>query len=274
MPAGSTFRGGAVFTLFNKGAYFWTSTSHKAGEFMAKRLAYFKYMHNDSLGIYSRFIAKENPYYSCRCVKYPKAKLVPKPKRYMVDERDGQQYGYVEIGNYYWMTENMRYKAVGSRWNANNPDTLYGRLYDYYGALEACPKGWRLSTNLAWFELETAVLDMARNEELNTDYFRGKKIKVLKSKNNWGIPGTDFWKLNFLPAGKATLEPDTFSLLNSDAFFWVYSVDTKQNIIMEYRQINNSETGIYRSKKINEEDIASEDAPYPFMSCRCIKRID
>lgn len=192
----------------------------------------------------------------------------------ITDPRDGQQYSYTKIGDCYWMMENIRYKAVGSRWNTNNPDTLYGRLYDYYGALEACPKGWRLSTNLAWFELETAVLDMARNEELQADYFRGKKIKVLKSKDNWTTPGTDLWKLNFLPAGKATLEPDAFSLLNSDAFFWVYSVDTKQNIIMEYRQINDSETGIYRSKKVNEEDISKEGAPYPFMSCCCIKRIN
>ena len=83
-----------------------------------------------------------------------------------VDPRDKQPYRYVRIGNLEWMAENFNYAAPWTEYARNfyygqsaranildgHPvDTeeerkFYGRLYNYYGAVEACPEGWRLPT--------------------------------------------------------------------------------------------------------------------------------
>jgi hypothetical protein len=75
---------------------------------------------------------------ACNPIPYVSAKS---PKAF-VDPRDGQRYGYVEIDKRYWMTENMRYNVLGSKLNPNNPSPLYGRLYNWEQAMEACPEGW------------------------------------------------------------------------------------------------------------------------------------
>ncbi|MBR4705430.1 MAG: hypothetical protein IKP02_07535 [Paludibacteraceae bacterium] len=97
------------------------------------------------------------------------------------DERDGETYRTVEIGNQEWMTENLRYNAKGSvcfdYGNANCK--IYGRLYRWSIAMDSsetvpcgdgvtcdladsltqphvqgvCPNGWRLPTYSDWLTL-------------------------------------------------------------------------------------------------------------------------
>lgn len=70
----------------------------------------------------------------------------------LVDDRDGQVYQTVCVGNRIWMAENLNYNAPGSVCYANdeqNCDT-YGRLYDHETALTACPEGWRLPFDSEW----------------------------------------------------------------------------------------------------------------------------
>ena len=84
-------------------------------------------------------------------IAYQSSKSVVKTFK---DPRDGQKYGYIQLDDYYWMTENMRYNIEGSVWNEHNPDTIFGRLYDGHQALKVCPKGWKLTSTLDWFYLE------------------------------------------------------------------------------------------------------------------------
>lgn len=262
LPAG---RGGGPKNFFGLGklAFFWTATPHVESGGMLKELANFRYLHNDSVGVYSDTHWKETQFYSCRCVQYyeDKAKKVSeKDKQYFVDERDGQKYGYVKVKDFYWMTENMRYKIEASDLNPENPDSLYGRLYANYQTLEVCPKGWKLPGEFAWTNLESSTIDLYRTEIAFSKQFRGKNEKILKSKIGWETPGTDEFALNFLPAGKYSLD-DGFSMLGKGAFIWGYNAS---DISFSARHIVNDSSGIYKRKNIEiEEDVS--------MSCRCVK---
>ncbi|MCL2689939.1 MAG: hypothetical protein FWE57_08870 [Chitinispirillia bacterium] len=133
--------------------------------------------------------------------------LIPQGKQFnpdityssFIDERDSILYLTVKIGNQTWMAENLNYRNVGSFCFGN--DTLnceiYGRLYNWYAARDACPAGWHLPTREEWNELiETAG---------------GSSVagKVLKSKKGWfgmwdyeiDYSGTDEFGFSALPGG-------------------------------------------------------------------------
>jgi uncharacterized protein (TIGR02145 family) len=92
------------------------------------------------------------------------------------DERDGQKYVYVTIGNQVWMAENLNYdtaNGMGSWCYENSPDSCakYGRLYDWNTAMGgmtstsanpsnvqgACPAGWHLPSEVEWDVLITEI---------------------------------------------------------------------------------------------------------------------
>ena len=60
-----------------------------------------------------------------------------------IDNRDGQTYKVVKIGNQIWMTEDLRYKTANSKSYARNMPGN-GCFYYFEEAKEACPKGWNL----------------------------------------------------------------------------------------------------------------------------------
>lgn len=65
------------------------------------------------------------------------------------DARDGQMYSTIQIGEDWWMAENLRYDAGdGSYCYEDNParGTTYGRLYTWDAAMRSCPEGWHLPT--------------------------------------------------------------------------------------------------------------------------------
>ena len=66
------------------------------------------------------------------------------------DERDGETYGYIELGNQTWMTENLRYITPAQR---DYFVTDYGLLYTWESANRICPEGWHLPTQNEWLEL-------------------------------------------------------------------------------------------------------------------------
>ena len=76
-----------------------------------------------------------------------------------IDNRDGQQYETVQIGDQCWMKENLNYETSNS-WcydnNSSNCD-VYGRLYTWDASLNACPDGWHLPTDAEWCILEQEV---------------------------------------------------------------------------------------------------------------------
>ncbi len=103
---------------------------------------------------------------------------------YMVDVRDGAEYDYVQIGNQFWMSENLNYHtgdSIGS-WcyintyrvmmgQENNYCDYYGRLYslnvvmdnesssklNQSGIQGICPSGWHIPSLLEWSQLELYI---------------------------------------------------------------------------------------------------------------------
>lgn len=100
-----------------------------------------------------------------------------------IDQRDGQEYKWVRIGNQMWMAENLNYKKRKS-WCYNNKVANcneYGRLYNWETAIKACPNGWHIPIDAEWDNL--------------VDYLRGSDVAGGKMKEtgttHWDSPNKD-----------------------------------------------------------------------------------
>jgi len=94
-----------------------------------------------------------------------------------VDKRDNQAYRYVRIGDLEWMADNFNYAAPWTQYGrtfyygqsaradildghpveTEEEKKFYGRLYNYYAAIESMPEGWRLPSRKEFIELHTLL---------------------------------------------------------------------------------------------------------------------
>ncbi|MDR1829199.1 MAG: fibrobacter succinogenes major paralogous domain-containing protein [Candidatus Fibromonas sp.] len=127
------------------------------------------------------------------------------------DLRDGKKYRAVKIGSQTWMAENLNYNASGSKCYGNKPENCekYGRLYDWYAAKEACPKGWHLPS-----KSEYEVLDKA----VGGEKVAGKKLKAKSGWNNNGN-GTDDYGFSALPGGYG-FSDGSFGNVGLNGYWW------------------------------------------------------
>ncbi len=108
----------------------------------------------------------------CRICGTTTSLSIPLEEDVFYDERDGQRYKTVKIGNQVWMAENLRYKKLfdygfgcsssqkGYYYypdgNINNV-SKYGLLYNWRAATMVAPMGWHLATLEDWKKLESAL---------------------------------------------------------------------------------------------------------------------
>jgi uncharacterized protein (TIGR02145 family) len=150
----------------------------------------------------------------------------------ITDSRDGVVYPTVQIGSQCWMKKNIQFEVPDNSWCYDNDPAnceTYGRLYNYQGALQACPGGWHLPSDAEWMEL--------------VNYLGGEAGKKMKEAGyeHWGMPnantnesgftalGTGFRSWNGMNAGFENITVVT-------AYFSTTAYDNDYNwgIVLEY----------------------------------------
>jgi uncharacterized protein (TIGR02145 family) len=111
----------------------------------------------------------------------------------MTDNRDGQTYKTVKIGDQVWMAENLNFETDSSYCYNDSAEycAKYGRLYVWTAAMDACPSDWHLPDLAEWRMLLAAV---------GGDSIAGTKLKSTSGWNSDGN-GTDDFGFTVLPAG-------------------------------------------------------------------------
>ena len=134
----------------------------------------------------------------------------------MVDDRDGQIYKTVKIGDQVWMAENLNYTMDSSFCFFAEHCSKYGDYYTWEAAVAACPKGWHLPDTAEWNTLFTEVGGTATAGMMlktQTDWFITTDTKWLNDSVS-----TNAYGFSALPAGSRG--DDGNILYGNDAYFW------------------------------------------------------
>lgn len=136
-----------------------------------------------------------------------------------IDERDGQNYKTIKIGNQEWMAENLNY-STGNSWcydNSSSNCNKYGRLYDWETAKKACPSGWHLPSES---EFETLLSNVGGEGE--------DAYKALKDGGNSGFSALFAgWRYHDGDFGKVGSDSGWWSSSGSDKYdAWYLFMDS------------------------------------------------
>ena len=135
----------------------------------------------------------------------------------LYDERDGQTYKTVKIGEQWWMAENLKYNdTTQSECHPDDPNCdIYGRFYNREGALNDCPKGWHLPTEKEWLTLSQFVREHSE---------KGYSGQNLRTDSLWNVSGLgsgyDAFGFSAVPGGGKDLI-DGWWILGQNALFWM-----------------------------------------------------
>ena len=188
----------------------------------------------------------------------------------VLDDRDGQTYKTVKIGDQWWMAENLNYKTDNSFCYKDSAEYCekYGRLYTWAAATDSagvwgengkgcgyakhcttaypvrgvCPEGWHLPTKNEWNTLSTAVGGQTTPG------------KVLKSTSGWYTDdvyhgnGTDAFSFSALPAGYRSYT-GLYDLAGYYAYFWSSTARDSRNAYNVYLYYNDDYMALDYSDK-------------------------
>jgi len=150
----------------------------------------------------------------------------------IADIRDGETYDVVQIGSQCWMSENLRYlpQVTGPnfQWNSIDPEYSvysyadeansvddaklsdnylnYSVLYNWFAAVDACPEGWHLPSELEWIILEEQLLNEFSIINEDSADGAGNALKSCRQQNSiqGGECSTDLhprWNENAINSG-------------------------------------------------------------------------
>lgn len=190
--------------------------------------------------------------------------LIPVCKVYetFTDPRDGKVYKIIKIGGQVWLAENLNFAVQDSWCYDNNSENcqIYGRLYTWDAAMNACPEGWHLPSEYDWGKLVNF---------LGGESIAGGKLKSTGTIEN----GEGLWhQPNFgasnesgffgLPGGIRHWEKDYFWMKGEEGFFWSSS-DLDSDIGLA-RELDYKYGNIFKDEALKSHG----------MSCRCIQNVD
>jgi uncharacterized protein (TIGR02145 family) len=171
-----------------------------------------------------------------------------KNKKQFCDERDGNKYVYVKIGERTWMAEGLNYDASGSKCYDDDPVNCakYGRLYDWLTAMTACPDGWSLPSYYEWTELTAYV-----EENSGCSDCAGTKLKATSDWNDYQGAfgaGTDNYGFSALPGGYGS-SGGGFYNIGILGHWWSTSENSSLSAYLWYIYYGKEDTGWYNDDK-------------------------
>lgn len=201
------------------------------------------------------------------------------------DERDGNEYGWIRVGNLDWMTSNLKYgepynekeyggvfadPTYGDPAPVISPITGFdfeadyaenGNLYDWDEAQAACPEGWRLPSDEEWKRLEMA-LGMPESEANSLDW-RGEGVADLLQQGDDGLG------LNLGLSGCAWASGDygnDLYLNDLDTFGWYWTSTENEDDGLEITTV------FFRKIFYNYNTVCRRSTPLEIlMRVRCVR---
>lgn len=184
------------------------------------------------------------------------------------DLRDGQVYPTITLRGFNnnkkmtVMTRNMNYAKYNFYlYNPSSDGKKYGRLYDYYSALKACPLGWHVPSFTEWKMLRNLLGGKSKAGKIL------KSDKGWESRNNALLIGSNKIGFNGLGAGSIMKDDKgavTNNNLNQEALFW-----------SEGRIISGGTIYVRAMRLLSDSDtFEATQVPLKegvYYSCRCIK---
>ena len=231
-------------------------------------------------------ILRKSTKISIRCVKDKAAPTIELGQ--ITDERDGQIYKTVKIGEQTWMAENLNYDDSISQCYNNELDncTKYGRLYSWDATMNCrlfesigdcyqhhynnyelgivsrgiCPIGWHIPSD---------------RELSNISALIHKNSNAIKSNYGWNNDknGYDILGLNILPAGSYTLNKNLWIDMGESSCFWT----TLQSAIAlsfyseKSEVVPQNEAFVYCISSQNQKIIENYVSKSNAYSIRCVK---
>jgi len=169
---------------------------------------------------------------------------------YECKDAGGKNYPIVQIGEQWWMAENLAYDSGDGCWVYNNDESnveTYGRLYSLDTASSVCPVGWHLPTDEEWKKLEM-TLGMEQSIA-DTPGLRGSNEgTMLKTISRWingseNTDGTDDFGFSAVPGG-LYIGYGRFGRMGFQGSWW--SSTEYDNDAVWLREMFNDVTGINR----------------------------
>ena len=210
----------------------------------------------------------------------------------LTDERDGQTYRTVKIGDQWWIAQNLNYAYPESD---DGLDTLsycyesiakncdvYGRLYTWSAAMDSaavfsengkgcgegvvctpvlpvrgvCPEGWRLPDTTDWNKLFTAIGGKVNAGRLLKTDTSWRYESFASGKNAYGF------SVNSVRFGRKSDFDGNHGYVGMWARFWT----SRQYVFLA------SDWALYYTFKYNDTDVSlSRTAKAGGMSVRCVK---
>ena len=168
------------------------------------------------------------------------------------DERDGNSYKTIQIGNKIWMAENLRYQSPNSSYFAYNNEESnvpkFGYLYDWTTACKVCPSGWRLPSNAEWTELSNVLGANYKTKMMKPSAWSAEE----GANNESGFSG--------LPGGMRD-HVGNYRAMGTGAYFWSSSLSHQ---VYSFARELGSKAGNYASSEFGTHQGMG-------LSVRCIK---